>query len=88
MPQYKKKVPTIHAEQFDEGQEPLPDGVIERTPGSYWLIAIGLQDDEIPGGPGGQPIEFGDWIVNFSDGTRFRCKPDEFDATFELDDEQ
>lgn len=85
MPRYKKKTITIDAEQFDEGQEPLPEGVVERDASTYWFIVTGLDGEMILGEPGGQLIKYGDWIVTSSDGNRSCYTAEEFNKIYELE---
>ncbi len=77
--QYRKKPVVIAAEQFLPDQKPWPEGVVadETSPtgfGIHTLEHVGIKHEVTPG----------DWIITGVKGERYACKPDIFEATYDL----
>lgn len=79
MAYFRKKPVVIEAERFSEGESQLPfrnKGVC-KFDGSRWYV------DTLEG-----PLNIseGDWIIKGIKGEHYPCKPDIFEATYELCD--
>ena len=78
MPTFRKRPILVEAEQFFPDRKPWPEGVID------------LKNEAIEEGWGIQTLEGmmlvtpGDWIITGIAGEIYPCKPDIFEATYEL----
>jgi len=81
VPKYRKKPVVVTAEQF------LPD---EKTwHGLHWPQGVYMTSDSNTGYridtlEGFHEVTPGDWIITGVKGERYPCKPDIFEATYEL----
>lgn len=73
MTKYRKKPIVIEAEQWFPGIK--IKGVIEKTHQVYGMIET-LE--------GSMMVSPGDWIITGIKGEKYPCKPDIFEATYEL----
>ena len=76
---FRKKPIVIDAEQFWPDKEPWPEGVrpfvgTGEAPLQYFIETL----------EGPYQVTPGDWIITGIKGERYPCKPDIFDATYEL----
>lgn len=83
MAKYRKKPVVIEAVQFDPNVYPWPDGV------KPWPDKHGLQPRDMSFGyietlEGDHHVMAGDWIITGIKGEKYPCKPDIFEATYEL----
>lgn len=77
MPKFRKKPVVIEAEQFHDDR-PLPFhelGIMAMDPDGFWFIET-LE--------GRLRVSPGDWVIRGVAGEFYPCKPDIFDATYEL----
>lgn len=80
MAKYRKKLIAVEAEQFFEDRKPWPRGILlssARNPHKPKLFMI-----DTPEGLG--QVSEGDWIITGILGERYLCKPDIFEATYDL----
>ena len=78
MSRYRKKPVVIEAEVFWPEQTPWPQGVKTDLASSTGYSMGTLESRE------GFEVTPGDWIITGVKGERYPCKPDIFDATYEL----
>jgi hypothetical protein len=75
MPKYRKKPVVVTAEQFLPNKTPWPAGVEKSDPEGIPIIKT-LEGDMI--------VSNGDYVITGIKGERYPCKPDIFEATYEL----
>lgn len=77
---YRKKPVIIEAEQFTPANlsKPWPAGVEQSDESS-----TGYRIHTLEGGPRGQEVTPGDFIITGVQGEKYPCKPDIFAATYE-----
>jgi len=73
MPKFRKKPVVVEAEQWFPGKS--IEGVVERSNGAYGYIET-LEGQFI--------VSSGDWVITGIQGEKYPCKPDIFEATYEL----
>ncbi len=77
MPKFRKKAIVIEAVQFT-GEQPWPEGVYASTnPNERGLPRIFTLE-------GPNEVTEGDWIITGIKGEKYPCKPDIFDATYDV----
>jgi len=84
MAKYRKKPVIIEAEQFFFTTKPWPDGVKQTTPTDrrgQQCAPIHCWIDTLEGC---HIVTNGDWIITGIKGEKYPCKPDIFEATYEL----
>ena len=74
MPKYRKKPVVIDAEPFEPENEQQHErlGIIKRADGTYWVNNENWM------------VSSTDWIITVVNGNRYPCKPDIFEATYDL----
>ena len=80
MAMYRHKPVTFEAKQFWCYTKPWPAGVIRRWPskaGNQEAIVFTQEN-------GDTLLQDADWIITYANGDRAVCKPDVFEATYEL----
>lgn len=80
MAKYRKKPVVIDAEQYFEKQLPWPEGVHKIHQGphpDHYIIGVSTLE-------GSLACTDGDWIITGVKGEKYPCKPDIFEATYEL----
>lgn len=77
MPKFRKKPIVIEAEQFRSDAVTYIEGV-------YWMN--GMPRINTLEGP--LKVSDGDWIITGIKGQKYPCKPDIFDATYDLVNEE
>lgn len=80
MAKYRKKPIVIEAEQFDPQSNPWPDGVIPWGDVQSRDMSWGYIDTL----EGKMHVIAGDWIITGVKGEKYPCKPDIFEATYEV----
>ncbi len=83
MAKYRKKPIVIEAEQFVApgcGDGVIPDGVIFHTENGHGEFRINTLE-------GWHVVSDKDWIITGIKGEKYPCKPDIFEATYELVEE-
>ncbi len=93
MAQYKRRPLMVEAEQFDPESDYWPAGVFKngwycttRTDGFWCTIHLYNHSKpmyRIDTLEGGRIVSPGDWIITDTQGERYLCKPDIFNATYE-----
>jgi len=81
MPKFRKRPVIVEASQFLEGQ-PISEGIC-----FGWRCGATDKVPHLHTIHEGQRVDvaFGDWIISESDGEHFYpCKPDIFEATYEI----
>ena len=77
---FRKKPAIIEAEQYNRGR-PAPDGVCRDE--SCWVV----EGDHVHTLEGPLRVSHLDWIITGVKGEKYPCKPDIFEATYELVEE-
>ena len=81
MTKYRKKPVVIEAVQFRGGRESAEE-ILKFAPGSVWHYNHdSMSIETLEGCMSANP---GDWIIRGIKGEFYPCKPDIFDATYEL----
>lgn len=75
---FRKKPVVIEAEQLLEGM-PVPEGICTKRDCVYNLLQPHMHTLEGP-----LMTSVGDWIIIGIKGERYPCKPDIFEATYEV----
>jgi len=78
MARYRKKPVVIEAVQAEEGAMSALPGVVRDCDLQAWVI-VTLEGKMI--------VSPGDWIITGVKGEKYPCKPDIFEATYELVEE-